>query len=148
MVIVDKVENLRNYPKYKKIERFLDKNKNDILENGKYIIDDNCFVVVSEYHTKEPDGLFEGHLKYIDLQVIVAGEEYVHVQEKCKCELKKVYNEENDAAFYAADNWHNFYLGKGFFAIFDENDLHRPCIFVNAKIKVKKYVFKIKRSIG
>lgn len=147
MVVLDKVENLHNYPEYKKVQSFLSENKNKMLENGRYEIDDNCYVAVSEYNTVEPDGLFEGHLKHIDLQVILEGEEYVHVQEKCKCKLQKTYDEAKDAAFYQANEWHSFYLGKGFFAVFDENDLHRPCISVNGENRVKKYVFKIKRSM-
>jgi YhcH/YjgK/YiaL family protein len=102
---------------------------------------------VSEYNTVDPNGLFEGHLKYVDLQVIIEGEEYVHVQEKSKCSLLKGYDETKDAAFYQANEWHSFYLGKGFFAVFDENDLHRPCISVKTEKKVRKYVFKIKKGV-
>ncbi len=145
MVVIDKVENLINYPKYKKIASFLLQNKNLILENGKYALDENCYVVVSEYNTVEPTGLFEGHLKYVDLQVIVCGEECVHVQEKHKCELEKPYDELKDAAFYKAETWHTYYLGKGFFVVFDEEDLHRPCVSVTETKRVKKYVFKIKK---
>lgn len=147
MVIFDKVENLCNYHEYKKVWAFLSENKDKILENGRYEIDDSCYVAVSEYNTHSPDGLFEGHLKYVDLQVLIDGEECVHVQEKCKCELQKAYDDKKDAAFYKANEWHSFYLGKGYFAVFDENDLHRPGVCVNGETKVKKYVFKIKRSI-
>ena len=147
MIVLDKIENLHNYPEYEKVRSFLSENKNKMLENGRYEIDDNCYVAVSEYNTVAPDSLFEGHLKYIDLQVILDGEEYVHVQEKHKCKLQKAYYEAKDAAFYQTNEWHSFYLQKGFFAVFDENDLHRPCISVNGKNKVKKYVFKIKRSM-
>ena len=146
-MIYDKLENLEKYPSLAKVKNFLDKQNGKILQNGKYEIDDNCYVAVSEYNTVESAGLFEGHLKYIDLQVIIDGEEYVHVQEKCKCKLQQVYDEVKDAAFYKADEYHNFYLGKGFFVVFDKNDLHRPCISVNGEKKVKKYVFKLKRSI-
>lgn len=145
MVILDKVDNLINYLKYKKIADFLAQNKNRILENGKYEIDENCYVVVSEYNTLEPNGLFEGHLKYVDLQVIIDGEEYVHVQEKDKCELEKAYDESKDAAFYKTETWHTYYLGKGFFVVFDKEDLHRPCVKVWETKKVKKYVFKIRK---
>ncbi len=147
MTIIDKIENLHNYSEFKIVKEFLRKNKNRILENGKYIINDECYLVVSEYNTYEPNGLFEGHLKYLDLQFIVEGEEYVHVQEKAKCELEQDYDSEKDAAFYKASIWHTLYLGKGFFAVFDADDLHRPCISVNQVNKVKKYVFKIKRKV-
>ena len=143
MVILDKVDNLINYPEYRQIFNFLIQNKNCVLENGKYEIDDNCFVVVSEYNTIEPNGLFEGHLNYVDLQLIIDGEEYVHVQEKDKCKLEKAYDEIKDAAFYKAETWHTYYLGKGFFVVFDKDDLHRPCVKITETKKVKKYVFKI-----
>ena len=82
----------------------------------------------------------------MDVQVVIKGEEYVHVQEKSKCDLQISYDETKDAAFYKAHKWHTFYLGQGFFAVFDEDDLHRPCVSINGEKKVKKYVFKIKKK--
>ena len=146
MIIIDQVKNLSNYPEYKQVEKFLKEQGNPPLPDGKYVLDNDCYVAVSSYTTVAPDGLFEGHLQYVDLQVIIEGEEYVHVQEKSKCTPEKAYDESKDAAFYRADFWHSFYLGKGFFAVFDEEDLHRPCISVNGAKAVKKYVFKIKKK--
>ena len=56
---------------------------------------------------------------------------------------KKAYDEIKDAAFYKAETWHTYYLGKGFFVVFDKDDLHRPCVKITETKKVKKYVFKI-----
>ena len=145
MMILDKVENLGNYPQLKAVQDFL-KAQTGVLENGKYEVDENCYVAVSSYDSKQSDGRFEGHLRYVDVQIVMDGEEYVLVQDKNKCVLQTPYDSQKDAAFYSAENWHTFYLGKGDFIVLDENDLHRPCISVNGATPVKKYVFKIKKA--
>ena len=144
-MICDKLKNLYKYPKFNVVYEFFKKIDGKTLTNGKYEIDENCYLVVSEYNTAKFDGLFEGHLKYIDLQMVIEGEEYIHTQEKSKCEVKKTYDSQKDAAFYSAKDWNCIYVGKGDFVVFDESDLHRPCISVNGETRVKKYVFKIKK---
>lgn len=146
MVIIDKIENLNNYPEYQKVWDFLRKNQGKIFEDGKYEIDERCYMIASHYTTTAEDGAFEGHLKNIDLQMIVKGAEYVQVQDKNGCELKVDYDSEKDVAFYSAKSWHNFYLEEGYFIVLDENDLHRACISVNGEKTVKKYVFKIQKG--
>lgn len=143
MIIFDKIENLSRYPKYIRVYNFLKENAGKILSDGKHIIDENCYVAVSEYNTNNGEGLFEGHRKYIDLQMVVEGEEYVRVQNLDDCILKVDYDDAKDVVFYDANSWHNIYLTKGYFLVLEENDLHKPGVCITQASKVKKYVFKI-----
>lgn len=145
MMILDKVENLKNYPQLKKVGEFLEENAGKTLEKGKYPIDENCYVSVAKYDTKEEAGLFEGHLQYIDVQVIIDGEEYIQVCDKRDAKVETEYNETKDVQFFSSENYHNFYVGKGSFLLLDEADLHRPNMAIVKSAPVTKYIFKIKK---
>ena len=50
-MIYDTLENLSKYPSLAGVKKFLDEQNGKVLENGKYEIDENCYVAVSEYET-------------------------------------------------------------------------------------------------
>ena len=142
-MITDKIKNLGNYTQLAKVKSFLDSHP-EPLENGKYIIDDSCFVNVMEYETRDDGGLYEGHEKYIDLQMLISGEECVRVQNIADCTITVAYDPEKDAAFYSSEKYMNYYLNGSNFILLEPEDLHNPCLKVNGRsVKVKKYVFKI-----
>lgn len=143
MIIIDKIENLSKYPKYAKIGDFLEKNGYG-LSTGKYEINDECYMASSAYSTSVEDGVFEGHLRYIDVQIVTDGEEYVWVQDVKCCKESVPYDEARDVAFYTADTWHKICLTKGYFLVLEPEDIHRPGVAVNESKEVKKYVFKVK----
>lgn len=145
MVILDKIENLKFYPALKKVQDFLAQNPDLSPADGKVKIDDDAFVFATEYQTKTEKGLFEGHEKYLDVQVMLAGEEYVFVQDKRDCVLAKPYDEVKDKAMYSAEKWHSYYFAAGSFILLDEADLHRPSMAVGESSFVRKYVFKVRR---
>ena len=145
MMILDKIENLKNYPMLKKVQSFLEENAGKMLEKGKYPIDENAYVSVAKYDTKEEAGLFEGHLNYIDVQVIMEGEEYIQVCDKRDAKVETEYNEIKDVQFFSTENYHNFYVGKNCFLLLDEQDLHRPNMAIEKSAPVTKYIFKIKK---
>ena len=145
MIILDKIDNLVNYPQFQIVKNFLDKNDIANLKVGRYVINETCYLNVSKYDTDKGKRLFEGHREYIDFQLIIEGEEYVQVQNIDKCVLELRYDSQKDVAFYSATEWNNFYLGKNQFIVLSEDDIHRPCVFINNPDKVKKFVFKIKK---
>ena len=142
-MIIDKIENLGKYTHLSMVKQFLDEHP-EPLENGKYIINDGCFVTAMEYETKDDAGLFEGHKKYIDLQMLISGSECIRVQTKSNCVLAVEYDTLKEAAFYTSEQYMNCYLDGSNFVLLTPDDLHNPGIMVNGKSeKVKKYVFKI-----
>jgi YhcH/YjgK/YiaL family protein len=141
-MIYDKIENLDKYPELARVKEFLDKHRGKILENGKYIIDKNCYVLALEYETGAGDN-FESHRKYIDVQMLVGGREYILVQDVKKGKVLTEYNEEKDILFYSVEDFTAYLLDENNFLMLDKEDLHKPCVAINEPMLVKKYVFKI-----
>ena len=114
---------------------------------GVYHINQQVKAIVSEYETKlENEHGYEAHKKYIDIQYLLSGEEQIACLPIERLKEVKPYNEENDAAFYAADPSRQpsyFSLLPGYFAIFYPQDGHMPCLCVNEAKVVKKVVVKV-----
>jgi len=114
---------------------------------GTYQINHRVKAIVSEYETKlENESGYEAHRKNIDIQYLLSGEERIASLPIERLKETKPYNEEKDAAFYAADtSLQPSYLSllPGFFAIFFPQDGHMPQLCVDNPMKVKKVVVKI-----
>ncbi len=145
-MIYDKIENLGNYTNLKKVMEFLEQNKGKMLENGRYIIDKDCYVVVSEYETSAGKD-FEAHREYIDLQMLVKGQEAVFVQNIQRGTPITEYDAEKDVIFYQVEAFSKYILDGSNFLVLDTEDLHKPSVSVGNPIIVKKYVFKIRKTV-
>ena len=143
-MIIDKVENMKNYPLLQDAVAVLDEKGYD-LEKGRYIISDSLVLNVYEYETKEDkSGVFEAHDKWIDLQMLVKGQEHIRYAKRSVGKPKVDYNPEKDVLFMDVENYDNLCIFNGNFAVFFPEDLHMPNLAVDNSIPVKKYVFKIK----
>lgn len=147
-MVIDKIENYKIYNNLSEriAKAFEYINTTDLLEtpSGRYDIDgDNVFALVQEYDTKDvKEGKLEKHTKYIDLQYIISGEEFMGVR-LFNNETLISKNEDEDYAFYEGDSSLNRF-NAGMFALFFPNDLHMPCIRIDGPSKVKKLVVKIR----
>jgi YhcH/YjgK/YiaL family protein len=116
------------------------------IKLGKHSIDgDNIFVIVSDYFTKQSNECsLEAHRKYIDVQYMANGIEWVgYAPLKDQVSVKE-YDEKKDCAFFAGQS--SFIkLEKGMFAIFFPNDLHMPGTADNPA-PVRKVVVKVRIS--
>ena len=116
----------------------------DDLHPGKYEIEgDQLFVLVNEYETKHAeDCKLESHLKYIDIQLMLEGEEQVGYTMKHDKQPTVPYDAGKDVMFF---NEHvcyfKFYPGQ--FVIFFPTDLHQPGINLKRVHKVRKVVLKV-----
>jgi len=88
------------------------------------------------------DADYEAHRKYIDIQFMINGEEYIAVTDISNCVQSIDYNEDKDIAFYKADNSFQT-LKSGEFLILYPHDAHKPCISINNARHCKKVVVKI-----
>lgn len=115
---------------------------------GTYQINHRVKVIVSEYETKmENEFGYEAHKKYIDIQYLLLGEERIACLPIERMKETKAYNEESDAAFYAADlKLQPSYLSllPGYFAIFFPQDGHKPQLCDDKPQMVKKVVVKVR----
>ena len=116
-------------------------------EVGKYEVDGNNFYYMSqEYTTKAPgEAKFEAHKKYIDIQVVLDGEEIIRFETPEKLSLTKEYDENKDVMFFAMSReFDSVRLGKGDISIIFPGEPHAPAIGTAAQpTSVKKLVIKI-----
>ena len=151
-MIIDKIENCALYygahPNFEKAFAFIKKAIAENLAVGKYELDGkNLFASVQEYNTKEEQAArFEGHRKYIDIQYIVSGTEYVEVTDITKAQPITEYNQEKDVQFYQTNErvWNGVWA-ENEYGIFFPYDIHRPGMRVDGvSAPVKKILVKIK----
>lgn len=148
-MIFDNLKNKELYenlhPGFKKAFDFIEKVIAEGIEPGKYELDgDKLFASVQEYMTKPDHEKFEGHRKYIDIQFIVSGEEYMECTQKSMCETIKAYDEEKDMEYLVCNGFKSkLEAGVNDFAIFFPDDIHKPGLNLDAECAVKKVLIKI-----
>ncbi len=118
------------------------------LENGTYELDGKrVYVIVQEYNGRgRKKSRIEAHLRYIDIQYVISGNEVIGFRDFSECTPDSDgWNKEKDICFSddAADFW--IPVPPGSFAIFyPEEDGHAP---MAGKGKVRKVVVKILEDI-
>ncbi len=147
-MILDKIENAA---KYMGICSLIDEGLKFIIENdfaradtGKLILkDEQLYAMINEYQTKpESECKLEAHQKYIDIQLMVSGEEKIGFSTLKNQQPSIPYNAEKDILFYD-DEVAFFKLTAGMFAIFFPDDLHQPGVQIDDASAVKKVVVKV-----
>lgn len=147
-MIFDHIDNIGNYIGISKNlddAIFLIQNqKLETTELGKVVIrEDQLFYLVQSYETKPFEKAnLEAHLKYIDLQLMVEGDEMMAYGNIHALQLQTPYNESSDAHFFGGDV-QKIHVKKDFFAIFFPNDGHQPGLTQDVPQSVKKVVVKI-----
>lgn len=148
-MIYDKIENVDNYKGLsERMNRALDFIKNLDVENltiGKYNIDgDKLFYMVAEYETlPEASGKYETHKNYMDIQLLVSGNECIRCTPFEKPEVTVPYNKDKDIEYYKIDEGYDFLLKPGTFALVMPGELHAPKLMAKKVENVKKVVVKI-----
>lgn len=107
---------------------------------------DGAFVIEQVYATKaRPDGFFESHRKYIDVQVIVAGEEAMEVDDIARLVPTMEFNPERDLIKYAdTPAASRLTMRAGDVALFFPADGHMPSLRLGAEaVVVRKAVVKV-----
>ena len=146
-MIIDRISNAQLYehlsPRIKRAFDYLRRTDLASLSPGRHDIDgDRLYVMLSQYETKpKPQGTWEAHRRYIDLQVVVQGTEqigYSHVSRLAP----GAYEADRDFVPLAGDGDFLTLTAGDFMLLFPE-DGHMPGIAVGAPSSVKKAVFKI-----
>ena len=145
-MIFDKIENIRQYDIVSdKIIEFLF-NLNENTPNGRYEIDDRAYANIEEYNTKSHENCsFEAHKRYIDIQILLKGEERLDFRHTEGLTIKEAYNDEKDIMFFEdKETIGTVKLTDGYFAMLFPHDAHRPQMNSSEVSKcVKKVVIKI-----
>ena len=144
-MIFDKLENLKNYQSLNKgfaeVVDFIAKNDLMALPQGKATISDNVFYNRQQYVGKpEVDDLYESHINYIDIQIVLDGNER-HYYSKAQPVIGEL--NQKDCYFTSASKDVSIDLSKDTFVIFFAGELHKPGLKINEE-KIEKIVFKVK----
>ena len=115
-------------------------------EDGKIVLDgDKLFINVQSYTSKpESDCGFEAHKRYIDIQLILEGEEIIGYESADKLKVTKEYDESADYMLYALNGeYDKIRLTRGDFVILFTEEPHAPAIAADAPAPVRKAVVKV-----
>ncbi|MGL4998718.1 MAG: YhcH/YjgK/YiaL family protein [Fusobacteriaceae bacterium] len=146
-------DKLSNITQYKGISSNLDLAIDAILkgdylkaEIGKHeVFGEEVFFNAMEYLTKNlEDCFFETHKKYLDIQMIVKGEENIGYSDIEELEITVPFNAEKDVEKQSGASQNIFKMKEDNFVIFFPEEPHMPCIKTNENKEIKKVVFKIK----
>lgn len=123
---------------------FLNEKDLENIELGRYDLSDGVYVNVEEYTTKD-SASFEAHRKYIDIQYLAKGKEYIYVSpyEPEKQTEITPYDETKDIEFFDKNDYKKQLLTSDNFLVFFPSDGHKPCMKVDENEQVKKVVVKI-----
>ncbi len=145
-MIVDNIKNAEKYyclhKDFKTVFDFIKNNDLDKLECGKHQIKgDEVFFNLQEYETK-PLQKLEAHKKYIDIQVVVSGEEYMGYTNLDNTKITEEYAKDKDVMFLSG-SVDKIKADKNVFLIFYPQDAHMPALCMDYSRHVKKAIFKI-----
>lgn len=147
-MIIDLISNIEQYKvlsdRMAKAIDYIQKNDFLLMEKGKYPIDgDAIFAIVNEYKTKmESDAKPETHKKYIDIQLMISGTEYMGYRPLVGQKSSEAYNPDKDIEFYKL-SCDMVEVSEGMFAIFYPQDIHQPSVLIGSSAPVKKVVVKV-----
>ncbi|HOI48284.1 MAG TPA: YhcH/YjgK/YiaL family protein [Prolixibacteraceae bacterium] len=115
------------------------------VEPGRYEIDGkNLFYVVDRYETRDRAVVKpEAHRKYIDIQVVLEGEELMGLTGLEQAEVTVPYNPEKDVEFFTSDNLVYHQATPASYFVFFPEDVHQPTVKIAESVPVKKLVVKL-----
>jgi len=111
--------------------------------NGRYDFGADCYVNVMECNTSADLAPMEAHEQFIDVQMVLAGEEKIYVTAKAPLTVTEPYNAEKDIAFYAWENAEAVTYTAGEAVVLYPEEAHLPCRAANKPMTIKKAVLKI-----
>ena len=149
-MIYDRFENAKNYvdldsPIYKAICFARDAAAK--LEDGTHELDgERLKACIGAYQTERADERrFEGHRKYIDVQVMMEGVERQDVSVSSDLIPEASYDAGSDLIFFETPgHFTSVYMAPGYFVVYFPQDAHRPnCAVDGTPAAVRKVCMKI-----
>lgn len=143
--------NLKDLARYKNLNpnldaaiNFISKNDLNLLPNGKNIVKgDNIFINKFSYTCNNEENLFfEGHTDYLDIHIVLSGQELLGYSDISNINSKYNYNEQENFIEFNGDISSYINLTPGNFIITFPEDVHLPKISINNDF-VQKVVCKV-----
>lgn len=145
-MIVDKLKNIELYQEMiPNLDKGLEAIKDQMgrMEAGRYEFDGGFFLVQKGETKPMAEGLFEAHRKYIDIQIVVSGDEDIAWAELEDSNNTIPYDEVKDAAYYEAAETHNLYVSEGMFYVAFPHDAHKAVRHLSSPHHFEKIVLKM-----
>ena len=146
-MITDRLSNAHLYatihPRFQRAFEYLQKTDLQSLPVGRIELDGkNLYVMVQEYSSKLPEqGRWEAHHRYIDVQYVLSGREYIRYAPVERLQMGE-YNPEKDFQALSGEGV-AVTLTAGDFMILFPQDAHMPGMAIKDPIPVKKIVVKV-----
>lgn len=147
-MIYDRLENASFYyalhPLFRNAFEALQKTDWNQAEYGRHDIEgDALFINFAHYQTKIQDQCaWEAHRRYIDIQLMVEGEEKMGHAFQDTLQIKQPYASSQDVEFYSGQG-QLITFAPNTFAIYFPHDAHQPGVMLDAPGSVRKAVAKI-----
>ena len=118
------------------------------LPDGKHQLGNGTYVALSTYESKlRKNAKYEAHIDYIDIQVILEGQEIIAVEPLEVMHQHPVlqpYNPEKDVELYANNlDGIDYVLNAGDYLVLNPEDGHMPGICVGGPSHIRKAVIKV-----
>lgn len=140
--ITDLKEYLLKIADGEKVYKFL--SDTDESKLGRHDFNSNLYVNVITFESKVGfDGVFETHRDYIDIHVLICGQEKIYYCDKDKISVVKEYDKTSDCEFVKGDDYAFVTYQKLQGVEFLVGEPHMASIAVNEPEKVVKAIIKI-----
>lgn len=139
-------QNILNASAWEAAYKFVKETDFRTIPTGKYDLDKSgTYATISDYVTKDADtAFFEAHRKYVDIQYVPVGQEYIGITSLSEIDSVKLeYDIEKDIMFFAKADKARRLADKRNFLVFFPSDGHMPCLKVEKNDTVRKVVIKI-----
>lgn len=149
-MVADSMERLRKYEgeltDIGKIVDYLSTVNLMELPVGRYPIPDTeAYFQIQKYMTKLPgEGRWEAHRKYIDVQCVLSGEEYIGWAPIESLEKDGEYDQENDLQWLKESEGNTKVILKANqFGVFFPTDAHMPGCAIQESVENRKMIIKV-----
>ncbi len=144
-MIFDKISNIKNYKEIPAEASDFILTLTPETYPGHYEISTDIYANIDSYTTKL-EGKLESHKKYIDIQLLLDGEERLDYRDIDGLVVSEPYNPEKDIMFYEKTDkpLNTVNLQYGNFVMLYPHEAHQPQMAVKTPTTVKKVVVKIR----
>ena len=113
------------------------------LETGRREFEGGYFMVQEGTTRPAKEASYEFHKKYIDVQIILSGSEYVGWETASRLKETVPYDETKDIGFAGGEMDHVINITAGMFYAAFPQDMHAPCLYLQQPNEFKKIVIKL-----
>lgn len=145
-MILDAVTSFERYlplhPAFKKVVNYVRITSLDTLPLGRHTIEGDAIYVNVETYVTQEEKKIEAHRRYLDIQMVLSGQENIGWVPLAQTQEHIPYNAEKDILFVRGTT-SLLQATPGIFFMFFPEDAHQPGLQIQEPLTVKKAVFKI-----